>query len=201
MDAILIAQRKQRLVWTTVTALIGLLGLAQRDQRGLLDGPEAPIAASAFAAITPQTPGLAIVGGGSGGAAGRNAGVRRGGAGTGTPQFAAPAGSVVPATGAPASAFDQPAAGTDGAPAAPSALLALADPGSGAINPGPGSSGIGGIPTISPGGPQQLVSGAAPGAVPEAPLWAIMILGIGGIGCIARRERARGRSLVGAQIA
>mgnify|MGYP007071972397 CR=1 FL=1 len=196
MDTILIAQRKQRLVWGAATLLIVLLGLAQRDQRGLLSGPE--MTASAFAAITPQAPGLTIGGNGIAGRGGQPS-LRRpfGRSGGGeTPQYAGTTGGTPsPGAGAPLSAFDPQAE-----PAGPSALLALADPGSGGgINPGPGLGGS--LPSISPGGPQQTVSGTTPGAVPEAPMWAIMILGVGGIGCMARRERSRGRSLLKTQAA
>lgn len=201
MDAILIAQRKQRMVWGVATALIALLGLAQRDQRDLLPGLDTPMTESAFAAITPQAPGqtagITLGGTGQAGAPGVRRSIGRTGR-TGTPQFTAP--TATAPTGAASSVFTPPA--VDSTTAAPSALLALADTGgSGGINPGPGSGGIGNIPTISPGGPQQTVSGADPGAVPEAPMWAIMILGVGGIGCMARRERSRGRLLFGPQIA
>lgn len=192
MDPILIAQRKQRMVWTAVTALIALLGLAQRDQRALLSGPDAPMTQSAFAAITPQSPGMTIAYGGGRGGSGLRGPKGRSGR-TDSPQFIAPADVGTPAGTSP-SVFDQPGA-TD---QTPTALLALADPVSGLINPGP-SVGLANIPTTSPGGPQQTVSGSDPGAVPEAPIWAILILGVGGIGCMMRRERARGRLLIGAQ--
>lgn len=202
MDTILIAQRKQRLVWGAATLLVALVGLAQRDQRGLLSGPDAPMTASAFAAITPQEPGMSVSGDGTGTGRSNGQGIRRligRTGGPGTPQFTT--GGPSPLVGAGRSVFDQPLEDGQAATTAPSALLALADPGSGGgINAGPGSTG-GGIPTISPGGPQQTVSGAAPGAVPEAPMWAIMILGVGGIGCMARRERSRGRSLLKTQVA
>lgn len=202
MDTVLIAQRKQRLVWGAATLLIALLGLAQRDQRGLLSGPDTPITASAFAAITPQAPGISVAGDGTGtGLPGNRQGIRRligRTGGTGNPQVAT--GGPAPLVGSGPSVFDQPLDDAQPAATTPSALLALADPGSGGgINPGPGSGGGSGIPTISPGGPQQTVSGAVPGAVPEAPMWAIMILGVGGIGCMARRERARGRTLLKTQ--
>lgn len=203
MDTILIAQRKQRLVWGAATLLVALLGLAQRDQRGLLSGPDAPMTASAFAAITPQEPGMSVAGDGTGTSGrGNGQGIRRligRTGGPGNPQFAT--GGPSPLVGSGRSVFDQPLDDGQAATTAPSALLALADPGSGGgINAGPGSTGGNGIPTISPGGPQQTVSGAAPGAVPEAPMWAIMILGVGGIGCMARRERAHGRSLLNTQV-
>lgn len=192
MDTILLVQRKQRLVWGAATLLIALLGLAQRDQRGLLSGPETPTTASAFAAITPQSPSMSITGTGGGQGLRRLFG-RSGGAGS--PQFTAATDDTPPATGFGPSVFDRTNPDAQNAPS--SALLALADPGSGGINAGPGSSG--GIPTISPGGPQQTVSASDPGAVPEAPMWAIMILGVGGIGYMARRERSRGRLAFKAQ--
>lgn len=206
MDTILIAQRKQRLVWGAATLLIALVGLAQRDQRGLLSGPDVPMTASAFAAITPQAPGMSVAGDGTGtgtGGPGNRQGLRRlvgQTNGPGNPQLAT--GGPSPLVGSGPSVFDQPLDDAQPATTTPSALLALADPGSGGgINAGPGSGGGSGLPTISPGGPQQTVSGAVPGAVPEAPMWAIMILGVGGIGCMARRERARGRALLKTQVA
>lgn len=204
MDTIMIAQRKQRLVWGAATLLVAMLGLAQRDQRGLLSGPDSPTTASAFAAITPQTPGMSVTGDGTGIGGPRNGqGIRRligRTGGPGNPQLAAATSGTTPLSGAAASVFDQPQDDIQAATGAPSALLALADTGGGGvINAGPGSGGGNGIPTISPSGPQQTVSGADPGAVPEAPMWAIMILGVGGIGCIARRERSRGRSLLRSQ--
>lgn len=193
MDTIQVVQRKQRLVWGAATFLIVLLGLAQRDQRGLLSGPET--AASAFAAITPQSPGIAMTGiglPGRGGQPGIQRLIGRTGGG-GAPQFTDSPGTMSSGAGAPLSAFDP-----QNQPATPSALLALADPdGGGGINPGPGLGGS--LPGISPAGPQQTASSTAPGAVPEAPIWAIMILGIGGIGCMARRERSRGRSFLKTQ--
>lgn len=202
MDAILIAQRKQRMVWGAATLLIALLGLTQRDQRSLLSGPETPMTASAFAAITPQAPGMSVAGDGTGtGGRGNDPRLRRligRTDGPGNRQFTI--GGPSPLVGAGSSVFDQPLDDVQAASTTPSALLALADPSDGGINAGPGSVGGNGIPTISPGGPQQAVSGAVPGAVPEAPIWAIMILGIGGIGCMARRERARGRTLLKTQI-
>lgn len=194
MNTILIAQRKQRLVWATVTALIALLGLAQRDQRALLAGPDAPMTQSAFAAITPQSPGMAMAyGGRRGGMDTRGSNGRS--ARTGSPQFVTPVGAGTPAGTSP-SVFDQPGA-TDQT-STPTALLALADPAGGSINAGPSVS-LASIPTTSPGGPQQTVGGSDPGAVPEAPIWVMLILGVGGIGCMMRRERARGRQLIGAR--
>lgn len=193
MDTLLIAQRQQRLIWGVATLLIVLLGLAQRDQRGLLTSFDTP-PVSAFVALTPQAPGAI----GNPGLTGRGV-ARRGGRPFGRsnlggdPQFVGATATPSPAAGTGPSVFDAPATG---APATPSALVALADPNGGAgINPGPGVGGN--LPTLSPGGPlQTATSGAAPGAVPEAPIWAIMIIGVGGIGSMARRERARGRSLL-----
>lgn len=192
MDSILIAQRKQRLIWGAAALLIAMLGLAQRDQRGFLPGPDAP-AVSAFVAITPQAPG-AIGDIGTVASVGRRPLGRA--SALGDPQVNGISNVAAPGTGATPSVFDAPASS-----ATPSALLALADPNSGVgINFGPGVGGV--LPGLSPGAPQQTVSsGATPGAVPEAPIWVIMILGVGGVGCLARRERARGRPLFKPQVA
>jgi len=177
-------QSRQRAVWTGIVLLLGLTAFSEREQRALLLGTSPN--ASAFTSITPGAPA-------SGGSAG---GLEAGGNRTGRSNgVRSRTGGATAAPGAPteqAQLANSPGATIGGSPtiATDPTQIAAADE----VAPGAAAGSTPGRNFIStPSAGEQSAASAGAGsvpAVPEAPTWAMLILGVAAVGCALRRQRA-----------